>query len=356
MFYWFIVPAVLMVCVVLWLLIKPDMSTITGKITKTTTRQVTIPIAITVIVVGSILLWVWWDKLSSLALFTWWTLPLAIVFVYGGIAARKDEPVWSKRLFYIACALLLLIGSGHIIFGERFVRDPTAQTAHVVIEGQDPRGVPGDPLYMGHQLNSGRWVRSTNPLTGELFHPSECRPLTPTNVVTIEDGVKKVEVEMLPVPHKGFDYANKGLCRSPTDGTTRLVPWETKHSPIIPDLNPLSTPAELEADEAEKQQRIGAEHQRRVELEKARNPAPDPTLQPITRVIPACGTGWVEIGIPAGRTIKLPWNSAAATYEWRSSATGIWIKEPKESVDKVRICAKHRNYVDDVMTITWAKG
>ena len=262
MFYWFIVPAVLMVCVVLWLLIKPDMSTITGKITKTTTRQVTIPIAITVIVVGSILLWVWWDKLSSLALFTWWTLPLAIVFVYGGIAARKDEPVWSKRLFYIACALLLLIGSGHIIFGERFVRDPTAQTAHVVIEGQDPRGVPGDPLYMGHQLNSGRWVRSTNPLTGELFHPSECRPLTPTNVVTIEDGVKKVEVEMLPIPHKGFDYANKGLCRSPTDGTTRLVPWETKHSPIIPDLNPLSTPAELEADEAEKTKDV--EQQKRI--------------------------------------------------------------------------------------------
>lgn len=305
-------------------------------------------IAIPGIAVGILVLWICWDIISAFPAMSALEKSVVLAVIVFTVMAsyglweyfKAGDSVWPKRFASFSVAVILAFGAATYFYGERFIEDPMAQEAFVVMQGQDPRGLPGDPLYMGHQTNTGKWVRSTNPLTGELFHPSECRPKG--------------------VPHRGFDYSKDGLCVSPTNGVTKLVPWETKHSPAVPNLSPFKTPAEREAEAAAKQAAADAKFQRQLELTRARNPAPLPTHPagaPLLKVVPACGDGtWVEVAIPSGWIINLPWNTAAATYEWRDSATGRWIKKPEGSVDKVRFCAKHENYAGDEMLITWTRA
>lgn len=191
----------------------------------------------------------------------------ATIAAYGVYVLYKTgDPVWPQRFAVAAMAIIFIVGGLTWMYGERQISDPLAREAFAVMDDPTRNVQAGDPEYLGHQDNMGNWVQSRNPNTGELFHPSECRPKVPTRVAVMENGVLSMKTLILPVPHRGFDYSKDGLCVSPTDGVTKLVPWETRHSPAVPSLMPFKTPAEIQAEKDAKQAKIDAANKRRDDL------------------------------------------------------------------------------------------
>jgi hypothetical protein len=191
------------------------------------------------------------------------------VIAIGGWASRKDEAVWTKRIFYIASAIFFFLGIGYFAYGERFVTDPTSQIAF------DPS--TGEPTYMGFLDSGGVWQRGFGDQNigekGELLRPSQCRPLEMVSVLKPVDGAMKRVNELQPVAHDGFDYSTDGTCFSPSTGE-RMVPVSAENVPITPSLRPFSTPAERAAlDELD----------RAAEEESWNNRQPTPAVLPTPR-------------------------------------------------------------------------
>lgn len=269
---------------------------------------------------------------GSLDWLNWWLLPIAIVLAYGGWAARKDDPVWTKRFFYWVSGGLMVFAFLIITFGEEEVLGATQQD-----------------LFIGDRPNAMGWTN----INGDFI---VVHGLTPYDCVPAGYAAFDANGNIFPF-HQTRERGNVACYKNGIP----LIPNSRELTPDVSNLTPqglvsklTETPAERAAAAAAEQAKIDAAHQRRIDLLQARNPAPDPSLQPVKRIVPACGSGWAEVPIPSKTTVHTPWNVAAATYEWRDIATGTWVKQPQGGVDKVRFCAKHTNYVGDEMIITFS--
>jgi len=243
---------------VLWLLIRPDMSAVTGGLTTGVAGRKNTLIAIIVIAVGITIVWIWrktifaFPSMSALEQ----TMVLATVLFVGiatyGIWAlyQKGDPVWPQRFAVVGMAGILIFGALTWMFGERWVSDPIAQEAFDIRSGE--------PNYIGYLDSGGIWKRGS--LDGELLRLEDCRPKG-TN-------------------HSGFDYAKNGTCFSPVQAGVRMVPISDDNVPILPDTRLFKTPADIKAEKAAEQKRIDAAQQRRVELQRQRELARLEALKP----------------------------------------------------------------------------
>ena len=143
-------------------------------------------------------------------------------------------------------SIIVVIGVAQFLFGSRLVDDPLMQKAHNIRTGE--------PEYMVYQDSAGRWKRGFE--KGELLRPSDCRP---------------DEYEHWADDGDTFPYHTHGTCLSPTDGVTRMIPVSEDKVPMLPNLMPFKTPAEVAVEEEEKMK--AEEAARMAELERVRHQA-----------------------------------------------------------------------------------
>ena len=269
-----------------------------------------------------------WQTIAKMVMFA--------VIALGGWAARKDTPVWTKRAFYGAVALLFVYGASTIFFGSRFTNDPFAQEVYNIRTAE--------PEYMVYKDSGGRWRIGYE--KGERLSPKDCRPANVGHFT--KDG-------------RVFPYETRGTCVSPTDNRLKMIPKGPEHTVVLPDWRPFKTAAEIEAEEAAE---AAEQLEERRQAAMATRMATRQYVEPVppgarTRIkVPACGgdDDWAREPIPAKWYVDPSWNVAAADYEYRDTETGEWREKPsKNGSDAIRFCAKVKRYVGDEMLLTWTK-
>jgi len=280
-----LIVAFLVVVGVLWLLIRPDMTAITGGLATGVSGRKNTLIAVTLVAVGILAMYMFWDvikafpNMSGLEQITMLAGILFVVMAIYGVwlIYQKGDSVWPQRAAILVFVVIFGIGAATWTKGERWVSDPITQEAFDIRTGE--------PNYVGYLDSAGIWQRGS--LDGDLLRPVDCRTLHPVVVqVTDKDGKVTPETQMLPVPHQGFDYATKGTCFSPAQSGVRMVPISDENVPILPDRRLFNTPADLKAEADAKQAKIDATNQRRADLllqkEIARLNALKPTVAACT--------------------------------------------------------------------------